>query len=124
MSLRNSTHHITPWCSFLGSAPVQVLPAAWISESTTVDPALQKASYYPDDFGQQIYSDLNGYYKYMWYGFARGETGFDFLAEGDHGQFIYVAPHSRVIIVRNGLEWGIPSASWIRAFYEFAGQRE
>jgi len=58
------------------------------------------AAYYPDDFGQEIFDTLNGYYKYMWYGFFRdagggaGEdaSGYDFMAEGDRGQFIYVSP--------------------------------
>ncbi len=101
---------------------VQVLPAEWVSESTQVDPAIHNASYYPDEFGQAIYRDLDGYYKYMWYGFFRGEEGYDFMAEGDRGQFIYVAPEKRLIIVRNGLEWGMASSEWVKAFYEFAGQ--
>lgn len=57
--------------------------------------------------------DLDGYYKYMWYGFFRGDDGCDFMAEGDRGQFIFVAPHKRLIIVRNGLDWGISSSAWI-----------
>jgi CubicO group peptidase (beta-lactamase class C family) len=100
----------------------QLLPAEWVRESTRVDPALQKDSYYSDDFGRQIYNDLHGYYKYMWYGFFRGEEGYDFQAEGDRGQFIYVSPENNVIIVRNGREWGIPSGEWVKAFYEFAGE--
>ena len=100
----------------------QVLPAEWVADSTQVDPALHQATYYPDDFGQMLFSELDGYYKYMWYGFFRGEEGFDFMAEGDRGQFIFVAPHKRLIIIRNGLEWGISSESWNQAFQEFAGQ--
>jgi hypothetical protein len=101
---------------------VQVLPEEWIVESTQVDPAIHNASYYPDDYGQLIYRDLDGYYKYMWYGFFRGEEGYDFMAEGDRGQFIYVAPEKGLIIIRNGLDYGMDSAAWIRAFQEFAGQ--
>jgi CubicO group peptidase (beta-lactamase class C family) len=100
----------------------QVIPSEWVAESTQVDPAIHAASYYPDDFGQLIYRDLEGYYKYMWYGFFRGEEGYDFMAEGDRGQFIYVSPHKRLIIVRNGLNWGMDSGTWIKAFQEFAGQ--
>jgi CubicO group peptidase (beta-lactamase class C family) len=101
---------------------VQVLPASWVEESTQVDLSIHDASYYPDEFGQLIYGDLNGYYKYMWYGFFRGQDGYDFQAEGDHGQFIYVAPQKRLIIVRFGLDFGISSEAWIKAFYELAGR--
>jgi CubicO group peptidase (beta-lactamase class C family) len=101
---------------------VQVVPNEWVAESTQVDPDFHTASYYPDDFGQLLYRDLDGYYKYMWYGFFRGEEDYDFMAEGDRGQFIYVAPHKRLIIVRNGLDWGMDSGAWIKAFQEFAGR--
>jgi CubicO group peptidase (beta-lactamase class C family) len=100
----------------------QVLPAEWVAESTQVDPALQKASYYPDEFGQSIFNELDGYYKYMWYGFFRGQEGYDFMAEGDRGQFIFVTPHKDLIIIRNGLDWGLSSETWTKAFQEFAGQ--
>jgi|GEM_PF-4637175 hypothetical protein len=62
----------------------------------------------------------------MWWGFRRGETDYDFTAMGDHGQLIYVAPHQRLIIVRNGLDYGPPDSDvssggdWVRAFYRFA----
>jgi CubicO group peptidase (beta-lactamase class C family) len=100
----------------------QVIPKEWVAESTQVDPDIHTASYYPDDFGQLLYRDLDGYYKYMWYGFFRGEEGYDFMAEGDRGQFIYVAPEKGLIIIRNGLEWGMDSSTWIKAFQEFAEQ--
>ncbi len=100
----------------------QVLPAEWVAESTQVDPSIHNADYYSDEFGLEIYHDPDGYYKYMWYGFFRGEEGYDFMAEGDRGQFIYVSPEKRLIIIRNGLDWGLASNEWIKAFYEFAGQ--
>jgi CubicO group peptidase (beta-lactamase class C family) len=100
----------------------QVLPVEWVAESTQVDPSIHNADYYSDEFGLEIYHDPDGYYKYMWYGFFRGEEGYDFMAEGDRGQFIYVSPEKRLIIIRNGLDWGLASNEWIKAFYEFAGQ--
>jgi CubicO group peptidase (beta-lactamase class C family) len=102
----------------------QVIPAEWVAESTQVDPALHRADYYPDEMGQAIFDDLNGYYKYMWYGFFRGEDGYDFAAEGDHGQFIYVSPAKNLIIVRNGLEYGHDWSwiDWIEASYQFASE--
>jgi CubicO group peptidase (beta-lactamase class C family) len=98
----------------------QVIPAVWVHDSTQVDRSTQNEFYYPDEFGQKIFHDLNGYYKYMWYGYLRGESGYDFAAEGDLGQFIYVSPHKNLIIVRNGLEYGIPWDEWIKSFYRFA----
>jgi CubicO group peptidase (beta-lactamase class C family) len=102
----------------------QVVPAEWVAESTQVDPATQRTGYYPDAMGQAIFDDLNGYYKYMWYGFFRGEDGYDFAAEGDHGQFIYVSPAKNLIIVRNGLEYGHDWswADWIKTTYDFASE--
>ena len=105
---------------------VQVIPAEWVADSIQVDPSTQVDSYYPDSFGQSLFKDLRGYYKYMWYGFTRGEDGYDFAARGDHGQFIYVAPHKNLIIIRNGAAWGFSGGDtaagteWIRAFYQFA----
>jgi CubicO group peptidase (beta-lactamase class C family) len=109
----------------------QVIPAEWVAESTQVDPATHDAAYYPDQMGQAIFDDLNGYYKYMWYGFFRGEerlddvvVGYDFAAVGDHGQFIYVSPAKNLIIVRNGLEYGYDWswADWIEVVYQSASE--
>ena len=100
----------------------QVIPAEWVAESTGVDPSTQSDAYYPDEFGQTIFNSLEGYYKYMWYGYFRDGGEYDFAAEGDHGQFIYVSPHKNLIIVRNGVEYGIPWYEWVAAFYQFASE--
>lgn len=103
----------------------QVVPAGWVVESTAPDPATETDAYYRDDNGRFL-RQSDGYYGYMWWGFRRGQTGYDFTAMGDHGQFIYVAPHQRPIIVRNGLDYGPPDSDvssggdWVRAFYRFA----
>ena len=97
----------------------QVISKAWVDEST--QPLLPKnyADYYSEWFtslpGQ-------GYYKYMWWGMTRGENSYDFTAEGDKGQFIYVSPQKNLVIVRNGIEYGIPAEEWLKLFYEFASQ--
>ena len=74
--------------------------------------------------GQVIFDTLQGYYKYMWYGYARDGDGYDFAAEGDHGQYIYVSPHKNLIIVRNGTEYGSDQSwyGWIESFYQFASE--
>lgn len=101
---------------------VQVIPAAWVDESIQVDPTTMNGSYYSDEFGQTLFQDLHGYYKYMWYGLLREGGAFDFAAEGDHGQFIYVSPEKELIIVRNGREYGADWywKQWIEVAYAFA----
>jgi CubicO group peptidase (beta-lactamase class C family) len=103
---------------------VQVLPAEWIAESTGIDTAVHNEAYYRDEFGQTIFSNGQGYYKYMWYGLLRDGEAYDFAAEGDHGQIIYVSPQANLIIVRLGTEYGIEMFEWLDAFYQFAGQAE
>lgn len=98
----------------------QVLSSSWVRESTSLDPATANADYYPDPYGQEVYSNGRGWYKYFWYGAARDDGTYDFAARGDHGQFIYVSPAHRLIIVRNGLEWGIPGTEWFWGFYNVA----
>jgi len=100
----------------------QVVPAEWVIESTSVDQSTHSTSYYPDEFGQLIYDELGGYYKYMWYGYFRGEDGYDFAAEGDRGQIIYISPHKNLIIVRNGTDYGIPFTDWVQSLYEFSSE--
>lgn len=100
---------------------VQVMPSEWIHDSTVVDPTVQRSEYYPDEYGQLIFEKLNGYYKYMWYGFHRGGEGYDFTAAGDHGQYIYISPTKNLIIVRNSLAYGeFNSEDWLSLFYQFA----
>ncbi len=101
----------------------QVIPSTWIEESLQVDRESHAAAYYPDEFGQMIYDSLGGYYKYMWYGYFRQGDDFDFAAEGDHGQFIYISPSKSLIIVRNSSAYGdLGSEDWSRLFYQFASE--
>lgn len=98
----------------------QVVSDGWVGESTVLDPSTHHADYYPDHWGQIVYADGGGYYKYMWYGALRDAGEYDFYAAGDHGQYVYVSPVADMIIVRNGTEFGIPSAEWTDAFFAFA----
>ena len=68
-----------------------------------------------------VFDDGDGWYGYMWYGKRRDVGPHDFYAEGDHGQFVYVSPAHRLVIVRNGTEFGIAGSAWVRAFWELAG---
>jgi CubicO group peptidase (beta-lactamase class C family) len=98
----------------------QVVSADWVHGSVSLDPANDRSDYYPNDWGQEIYSDGSGYYNYMWYGRLRDGKPSDFAAEGDHGQFIYVSPAHHLIIVRNGTSYGESSSQWMDAFYAVA----
>jgi CubicO group peptidase (beta-lactamase class C family) len=81
----------------------KVVPSEWVAESTQIDRSTHRASYYS---GMQDFYDSGGYYKYMWWGFSRDDNGYDFSAEGDRGQMIYVSPQKKLIIVRNGFTYG------------------
>lgn len=81
----------------------QVVPAAWVDESTRMEPRADRKSYYPDEF------DLPSArlrYGYLWWGICRGERACDFAAEGNLGQMIYVSPRSKLIMVKNSSGYG------------------
>ena len=46
---------------------------------------------------------------------ARGQD-YDFSARGNHGQFVFVSPKNEVVIARNGRDYGVPPAVWMRMF--------
>ncbi len=87
----------------------QVLPADWIAESTRPDTG--SVGYYP-------------YYKYAWESKMRGESAYDYYAEGHYGQEIYVSPQVNLIIVRNGEAYGEFGQYWPDIFYFFASAIE
>lgn len=93
----------------------QVVPRSWVADSTQPWPA-SRDGYYPASFADR---PGGGYYSYMWWGFLRPD-GYDFCAAGDKGQYIYVSPSKRLVIVRNGTDYGVPSAVWWNIFYGFA----
>jgi CubicO group peptidase (beta-lactamase class C family) len=95
----------------------QVISEFWVKESTGPLIPEHYSEYYPEYFkslpGQ-------GYYNLMWWGMMREDGSYDFSAEGDKGQFIYVSPQKNLVIVRNGIDFGVPTQEWLRLFYEFA----
>jgi CubicO group peptidase (beta-lactamase class C family) len=96
-----------------------VISKAWVDESTQPYFPEETEGYYPAWFASL---PGRGYYKYMWWGMARGEGAYNFAAEGDKGQFMYVSPPQHLIIVRHGINYGIPEEEWLTLFYEFASQ--
>lgn len=102
---------------------VQVVPAEWVAEATRADTSVDYANYYYDSF---IFANGQGYYKYMWWGIQRDEQNTDFMALGNHGQFIYISPQKNLIILRFGEAYGdIHGADgWVELFYNFTNQLE
>lgn len=95
-----------------------VLSAGWVRAST--EPYFPDLpDYYPESFAAR---PGRAYYQFMWWGFAREDGAYDFVAAGDKGQYIYVAPQQRLVIVRNGIDYGLPFQPWLELFYNFASQ--
>jgi CubicO group peptidase (beta-lactamase class C family) len=93
----------------------QIVSQAWVEQAT--QPEEKPSSYYGDD---PFFVSQGHYYKYFWWGDKRPGGERDFHAVGNKGQYIYVSPQKRVIIVRNGFDFGIPSSRWARLFYQLA----
>jgi CubicO group peptidase (beta-lactamase class C family) len=96
-----------------------VITQTWVDESIQPYFPEDAEGYYPESFASM---PGRGYYKYMWWGMAREGGAYDFAAEGDKGQFVYVSPQKKLVIVRHGIDFGIPTHEWLALFYEFAGQ--
>jgi CubicO group peptidase (beta-lactamase class C family) len=84
---------------------IPIVSAEWVATATGVDPA-DRASDTP----------IGRFYALMWWGIQRASGPPDFYAAGDHGQYIYVSPQERVVIVRTGVEYGASSFRWVDAF--------
>ncbi|NOH11621.1 MAG: serine hydrolase [Chloroflexi bacterium] len=95
----------------------QVIPAEWVMQATQRDTSFENGEYYYDSF---IFEDGRGYYQYFWWGLTVDEQTYDYMALGNHGQFIYISPEKDLIIVRNGERYGADTLKWIYAFYDFA----
>jgi len=81
----------------------RIVSAAWVADSTGMETAPDRGSYYPDQLDLPS-AELR--YGYMWWVICRGENDCDFAAEGRFGQIIYVSPRSNLVIVKNGSGYG------------------
>jgi CubicO group peptidase (beta-lactamase class C family) len=77
----------------------QLVPAAWVKESTKVDTTLGSA----------------WNYQYQWW--LPSKKG-DFMAQGILGQYVYVNPNKNLIMVRLGKDYG--NTNWPRLFTELS----
>ncbi len=79
----------------------QIIPEQWVIESTTRDPNDNRPwKTYPE------FREDGGYYKYFWWGRTFGPNDYIFEAQGLWGQYIFVDPKTKVVIVRTGGDWG------------------
>jgi hypothetical protein len=67
----------------------QVIPQTWVDESTQPLLVENYAEYYHPALVASFPGQM--YYKYMWWGMARGADSYDFAAIGDKGQYIYIS---------------------------------
>jgi CubicO group peptidase (beta-lactamase class C family) len=95
----------------------QIVSAAWVEQAS--QPEERPSSYYGD---RPFFVTQGHYYNYFWWGSKRPGGRSDFHAVGNKGQYIYVSPQKKVIIVRTGFDYGLPSARWVRLFYQLAGR--
>ncbi len=54
----------------------------------------------------------------FWWHVERPDGRSAFSAVGNHGQFIFVSPSERTVIVRNGETYGIGLMAWLELFVE------
>lgn len=95
----------------------QLVPAQWVYDST------KRAPNQPTPWETYIeWPELGGYYKYQWWGLSRGSNDYSFLAWGRYGQFIFVSPRTRLVIVRTAGETGIEPQQWPLVFQSIADQ--
>jgi CubicO group peptidase (beta-lactamase class C family) len=87
----------------------QIVPESWVEQATQPDP--KPGGFYEDN--------PNFYYRYFWWGIKRPGGKSDFYALGNKGQYIYVSPQKNLVIVRNGIAYGLPAQRWAHLFYDF-----
>ncbi|WP_461640145.1 serine hydrolase [Labilibaculum euxinus] len=97
---------------------IQVIPESWVQKAT--QPQEKPKGYY------DYLLENNTYYNYLWWGkFREGqENANDFFCMGNKGEYVYICPQKKLIIIRLGFEYGFTpgSMSWPDMFYEFATQ--
>ena len=94
----------------------QIVPRQWVIDSTTEDPNDNRPWVTDPDFRK-----YGGYYKYYWWGHRGAEGGYTYEAMGLFGQYIFVSPKNKVVIVRTGAKWGIDPGDWQQILRYLAG---
>ena len=76
----------------------QIISKDWIQESTQENRSISR-DIYPKWFGR---SDKRIYYNYHWWGHVNKDGTFNFYANGNLGQNIYIIPDKETVIVHCG----------------------
>lgn len=97
----------------------QIVPEHWVVESTTSDPNDRRPW---ETFSR--WQEGGGYYKYFWWGVSHEQSDYSFMGIGTYGQFIFVSPKTRVVIVRTADEDGIDPPYWREVFQYIADRVE
>ena len=93
----------------------QIVPENWVAESTVRDPNDHRPW---ETFSR--WQDNGGYYKYLWWGISRGKSDYSYMGIGTYGQFIFVSPKTKVVIVRTADKDGIDPPYWREVFQHIA----
>ena len=82
----------------------QIISKDWVKRSTREDKSIPR-EIYPDWLGGE--NCAHTYYSYQWWGNTNCDSTFEFFANGNLGQQIYVIPDKEIIIVHcgNSLEY-------------------
>lgn len=94
----------------------QIVPADWVATSTrpTAD---ERTGYFPTSLNRP-YGTVS--HKMFWWRIALRDGDYAYCAEGNYGQFIFVAPTKRLIVVRFGKTFGISLFEWFEVFTSLA----
>jgi CubicO group peptidase (beta-lactamase class C family) len=95
----------------------QIISERWVDESTSRDPQDHRRWEIDAEWAQ-----LGGYYKYAWWGLSQPNGEDTYLAAGKYGQYIFVSPRTRVVIVRTAKWDGLSWLVWPRIFQGIANQ--
>jgi CubicO group peptidase (beta-lactamase class C family) len=95
----------------------QIVPKQWVEESTAPNPNDRRPW---ETFSR--WRDNGGYYKYFWWGVSNRKDDYSYMGIGTYGQFIFVSPKTRVVIVRTADKDGIDPRYWREVFQNIAQQ--
>jgi CubicO group peptidase (beta-lactamase class C family) len=86
----------------------QIVSKDWVREATTTETG---------DAAAGNFYVVDNYQYFWWIDTLRPGR---FYALGNYGQYIYVAPDTGTVIVRNGADWGIDNDTWLGLFRDIA----
>jgi CubicO group peptidase (beta-lactamase class C family) len=96
----------------------QIVPADWISASTTILPSDSRANQNVKSLDFDA-DQMN--YKHHWWIWAKDGLPYDYTGIGLHGQYVYVSPRNKTVVIRTGTSWGkFGSTRWLDLMHDIA----